>query len=54
MVTKTTTKAGKNKKTLVEKRRSHLNHKFFSEKFICDPLNAFPKPLRTTIFRIMW
>ena len=51
------TKTGNNNKIQWKsargKCRSNLNRKFFTENFIYDPLNVFPKPMGTIINRIM-
>ena len=37
-----------------EKVEAIWNHKLFSEKFICYPLNVFFKSIGAVTFRIMW
>ena len=42
------------RKVQEEKVEAIQNHKFFSEKFICDPLNVFFKPIGAVNFRLLW
>ena len=56
-IEKKTTKTGKNQKfsrKVRRKCRSHLTNKLFSEKFSCDPLNIFFKPMGAINVWIMW
>ena len=58
MTMKTTTKSHKNQKFNWEVPEENVediwNHKLFSEKFICDPLNVFMNTVGAVNFRIMW
>ena len=58
MTMKTTTKSGKNqefsREVPEEKVEAIWNHKLFSDKFICDPLNVFFKPIGAVNFGTMW
>ena len=40
-------------KSARRKCRSHLNHKHFSDNFICDPLHAFYNPIGAINIKIM-
>ena len=41
-------------KSARRKCQSNLNHNIFSENFIYDPLNVFPKPMSTISIGILW